>query len=759
MDLLMGLQSVFNSVRNILQRGKENDSSIKNFIGDIFGGTAAMLVALPSAIAFGLIIFAPLGAAFSGKAVIGGIMGTIAIGIVAPIFGGTKRLVSAPCAPAAAVLSVFASELINRGSIPFDVIPVYIALVAFLAGIFQIIAGNLGGGKFIKYIPYPVVAGYLSGVGVLIICGQLPKLIGIPKDISLWHAILQPGVWRWESLIIGCITIVAMFIAPKLIKGIPATIIALITGIICFFGISFINPQLLDGSHNPFIIGAVSVSIPDLYNAFTHQWSSLAFIDPAVVGFSLVPALTLTILLSIDSLKTCVVLDALTQTRHNSNRELIGQGLGNIASAALCGIPGSGTMGATIVNLNSGAKTKFSGVFVGIAALFVMLLLGSLIAWIPLAALAGILIVVGYRMVDIKSLSLLKHHSTRFDFFVILAVIVSAVSFSLLSAAGVGIAFAIVLFLREQIRSSVIRKKFLGNQTFSKKVRLLDELEILAKHADESIVLQLQGQLFFGTTDQLLSELDPYLVQCKYIILDMRRVQSVDYTAVNMLKQVLARMTKHNGYLIFASVPLSLPSGQNVRKYFKNLGLIETENLKFFDDIDSALEWMEDEIIKEATTGIVHADKVFDLSEIELFRDFSNEALKTVSSCMKEQIYEAGDTIFGVDVSNQESDEIYFIKKGVVKIILPLSGGLTYHLASFTKGSFFGDMSFLDKAKRSANAIATEQVILYILSREEFDKVTKEYPEIAGEFFEQLALVIAKRLRQNNIELKTLQEN
>ena len=750
---------VFSSLKKLFGGGNENNSIMHNLIGDVFGGTAAMLVALPSAIAFGLIIYAPLGAAFSGKAVIGGIMGTIAIGIIAPVFGGTKKLVSAPCAPAAAVLSVFVSELIHKGTIPLDVIPLYITLVSFLAGVVQLIAGNLGGGKFIKYIPYPVVAGYLSGVGVLIVIGQVPKLLGLPKEASSVHGVMQLNIWRWESIVIGVFTIVVMIFAPKIIKAIPASIVALLSGVLCYFGISLINPLLLSSTQNPFIIGAVSVSIPDLYNAFTHQWGSLSLIDPAVITYSLVPILTLTVLLSIDTLKTCVVLDALTQNRHNSNRELIGQGLGNMVSASLCGIPGAGTMGATIVNINSGAKTKFSGVFVGIAALFVLLVLGSLIAWIPLAALAGILIVVGYRMVDKKSFALLKHHSTRFDFFVILAVIISAVGFSLLTAAGVGIAFAIVLFLREQIRSSVIRKKFFGNQMFSKKIRLSDEVAILEKRGHESIILQLQGQLFFGTTDQLLCELDPYLKQSKFILLDMRRVQSIDYTAVNMLKQILARITKRSGYLMFASVPMSLPSGQNVKKYLKNLGLIETENLKFFDDLDSALAWTEDEILREENYLSMHADKVLELSEIELFKDFSHDALKNLAACMVEKSFKPEELIFGVDTPEAESDKMYFIKKGTVKIVLPLSGGLTYHLSSFTKGGFFGDMAFLDKGKRSANAVADGHVILYILSRGKFNELSTEYPEIAGKFFEKMALVISRRLRQNNIELKALQEN
>ncbi|MCK9211137.1 MAG: SulP family inorganic anion transporter, partial [Ignavibacteriaceae bacterium] len=151
----------------------EKKISLDNLLGDVLGGTAAMLVAIPSAIAFGLIIFAPLGTEFSGRAAIGGILGTVTMGLFAAIFGGTKKLISAPCAPAAAVLSVFVSEMLHKGTIPSDAIPIYITIVSLLSGVVQLLIGKLGGGRFIKYIPYPVVAGYLSGVGVLIFFGQL----------------------------------------------------------------------------------------------------------------------------------------------------------------------------------------------------------------------------------------------------------------------------------------------------------------------------------------------------------------------------------------------------------------------------------------------------------------------------------------------------------------------------------------------------------------------------------------------------------
>lgn len=751
-----------NQTREVLQEGsknlpgKEGKSGKENITGDIFGGTAAMLVALPSAIAFGLIIYAPLGQEFAGRAALSGILGTIALAIIASLFGGTQRLVTAPCAPAAAVLGVFVLEATKSGHISAEFIPIYITFIALVSGGIQLVIGKVGGGKFIKYIPYPVVAGYLSGVGVLIFIGQLPKFLGITEKVNFWGALYGFHLWSWESIVVGAVTILVMVYSPKLTKKIPAAIIALTSGIVSYFVLAFFNPALGTLEKNPYVIGAINASAGDILGLFSMQWSMIPKMDFGQLGLAIFPALTLSVLLSIDTLKTCVVLDALTYSRHNSNKELIGQGLGNLAAGIACGIPGAGTMGATLVNMNSGARTSRSGLFVGISALLVLLLLGSFVAWIPFSALAGILLVVAVRMVDKKSLALLKNKTTRFDFVCILAVVISAIVLNLIAAAGVGIALAILLFLREQIRSSVVRRKVFGNQTFSKKIRTQSQIEVLHAKGDRTIIVELQGQLFFGTTDQLFIEIEPYFSKCKFVIMDMKRVQSVDFTAVNMLKQIQARIKSSGGHLIFTSLPLSLPTGQNVKSYLEDLGLWETESLKFFDSIDTALGWAEDEIIKEEIKEEVKPDQALNIDDFEFFKGLSAAAINTLRSTLREAEFKSGETIFE---AGEESDEIYFIRKGMVKIVLPLAGGAHYHIASFTRGIFFGDMSFLDKGTRSANAMADGDVELYILSRTKFDEAVSESPEIGVLFFERMAKTISSRLRQSNIEIQALQES
>ncbi len=725
--------------------------------GDILGGLTAMLVALPSAIAFGIIVYSPLGSQYAGKAAVAGMIGAVALGLIAPLFGGTPRLITAPCAPAAAVLSVFVAQLVNGGAIPLNAIPFYVALVALLAGIVQFLAGRFGGGKFIKYIPYPVVAGYLSGVGILILLGQLPKFLGLPKGINLLQGILQPAVWNGASMFVGIVTISAMLLAPRFLKLIPAAIVALLSGIGAYFALAISNPALLTLTDNPLIIGHISSSGMEALQTAMNQWTYLGGIDARGLAMLLVPFLTLAVLLSIDTLKTCVILDVITQSRHNSNKELMGQGLGNIASSLAGGIPGSGTMGPTLVNVASGGQTRLSSVFAGVFAGLVLLLLGKLMAWIPLGALAGVLIVIAVRMLDKNSLQLLKHRSTIFDFLVILAVVISAVSMSLIVAAGVGTALAIVLFLREQIRSSVVRRKFFGNQKFSKKRRITAELSILESHGKGTIICELQGQLFFGTTDQLFTELESHLAQCSFVVLDMRRVQSLDFTAANMLKQIHNRLKEKQGYLVLASIPLNLPTGRNIKAYLATLGFTETGmNLKFYPDLDSALEWVEDEIINTSSGAGKKALHALTLPDFEFFSGFPATAMEKLSETIAEKSFHAAEKIFSM---GDKSDQIYFVRKGAVKIGLPLAGGITHHLLTLSRGDFFGEMSFLDKGTRSAEAVAVNEVMLYVLSRNQFKKISEVHPEIAGIFFERLAYAISQRLRLTNIELMALEEN
>ncbi len=726
----------------------------KTLAGDFWGGLAAMLVALPSAIAFGVTIYAPLGASAAAQGALAGILGAMALGLIAASLGGAPRLISAPCAPAAAVLAAFAIERLQAGSDAVSIM-LMLTVLGLMAGLLQVAFGALRLGKLIEYMPYPVVSGYLSGVGLIIIGSQVPKLLGAGKDMTLWPALAAPAQWNLASLAIGVVTAGVMLAAPRFVKRVPAAILGLLAGVLAYLGLGLADVVPLSTAANPLVVGPLSTGEgAGFLDALLGRWQAASALDVHTLALLVFPALTLAGLLSIDTLKTCLVLDAMTRSRHQSNRELFGQGMANIGSALIGGMPGAGTMGATLVNLSSGAQTRLSGMFEGALALLAFLLLGALIAWVPVGALAAILIVIGARMIDRNSLHFLKSRATILDFAVILAVILTALFVGLIPASGVGILLAILLFVREQIGGAVVRRKLAGNQNFSKRVRPRQEMEILVERGDCAAICELQGSLFFGTANQLYAALEPELKTRDYLILDLRRVQTVDVTAAHMLEQVKDMLAERGGCLIFSQIPQKLPTGRDIRKYLDEVGLLKAgDAVRVFDEIDQAQEWVEDRIIKAAALELA-AETALALPDLELFRNRKAQTLAALEQHMEQRAFQAGEKIFA---RGDTGDELFLIRRGAVRILLPVSDTLSHHLGTFGRGAFFGEMAFLDGEPRSADAVAFSDVELYVLSRAVFDQFAEEHKKAALALMEGIASVLASRLRYTNAELRALE--
>ncbi|TXH02515.1 MAG: SulP family inorganic anion transporter, partial [Rhodocyclaceae bacterium] len=284
--------------------------------GDFWGGLAAMLVALPAAIAFGVTIYSAIGPSHAALGALAGIIGATVIGLIASVLGGTDRLISAPCAPAAAVLSAFAIELVRDG-MPAGNIVLMLLMLGILAGLFQVLFGFVGIGRLIKYIPYPVVSGYLTGVGLIIIGSQIGKLVGAEGG-NAWHRVLvSPWLWDWRALAIGGATIAAMLIGPTLTKRVPGTILGIAAGLATYFALAMQDPSMLQVADNPLIIGELGATGDGYFASITGRWHEIGDMRLAQVASLLGSALTLAVLLSVDTLKTCVVLDQMTRSRHD----------------------------------------------------------------------------------------------------------------------------------------------------------------------------------------------------------------------------------------------------------------------------------------------------------------------------------------------------------------------------------------------------------------------------------------------------------
>jgi SulP family sulfate permease len=717
-----------------------------------------MLVALPSSIAFGVLVYTALGPKYAGQGALAGLLGAAALGLVAPLCGRTPGLISAPCAPAAAVLSALVAALISGevgGGIAPAAIPSLLALTALFSAGLQFFYGLLGGGRLIKYIPFSVVSGYLSGVGVIIALGQLPKLLGLPPGTRLASGLISPELWRWQGLAVGLVAIGVMGLAPRFTRKVPAAILGLASGVLAYFAIALVSPGLLSLEGNALVIGAVPAS-GSVIGEMASRLGSLTALDLAAVKLVFFPALTLSVLLSIDTMKTCVVLGNLTRRRPDSDRELRGQGLGNLAAFAVGGFPGAGTLGPTLVNVTSGGRTLRSGLTAGGLVVLVLLFLGRLIAWVPVGALAGILLVVAWRMFDKSLLRLLRTPAGRLDLAVIAAVIVAAVAIDLIAAFGVGVALAVLLFVRHQIQTPVVRRKLYLDQFSSKTRRLPEERAILREQGSQGVFCELQGNLFFGTADQLLLQLEPELSARRYLLLDLRRVQSFDYTAAHLFEQVQLRLAERGGRLLFSGAPSGLLDKRDFGHY---LGELEDPALGggvlIAETLDSALEWIENRILEAEGAAKAGEEKPLELKDIYLFREFDATTLAALAGCMREMSAEPGQRIFAV---GDPGDELYLVRRGSVRLLLPLEGGKRHHLATLGSGDFFGEIAFLDHGFRSVDVEAKERTELYVLHRRQFDARSLADPTLGVRVFTRIALTVAERLREADATLRLLEE-
>ncbi|MBF0340661.1 MAG: SLC26A/SulP transporter family protein [Magnetococcales bacterium] len=719
--------------------------------GDVWGGVTAMMVALPSAVAFGVTIFAVIGPEFVPFGALAGIIGTFALGIVASTLGGTDRLITAPCAPAAALLSAFALGLVQQETAPLTVV-LMVTVMSILTGAFQVMIGMLKVGNLIKYIPYTVVSGYLTGVGMTIIGSQIPKFLGVTNGAQWWKALITPASWDYRALAIGGTTALVMAFGPRLTKAVPGTILGILSGLLVYFIAAAFDPALMTLENNHLVIGSLGSVGGGFLDSIMNRWNEIGDLRLSQLAKLFGSALTLAALLSIDTLKTCVVLDQMTRSRHDSNRELVAQGVANMFSSAVGGVCGAGQMGSTLVNLVSGAQTRISGIVEGIAALIAALLLNSFISWIPVASLAGILIVVGIRMIDKEPLLFLKSRDTVFDFAVVAAVVVVALTVSLIGASATGVLLSILLFVREQVGGSVVRNRYSIHEFPSRRVRSEEDTQVLDQLGGRAVVYELQGSLFFGTTYQFYTALEPDLKTAEYIILDFRRVTSMDVTAAHTLHVIQESLKERNANLLFSDMRTS-SSGRDLKEFLDQTGITTHANTLMFPGVEAAIEWVEGALLAEVGYNQNADQTPLLLHEIDVFKSHAEETLQDLTSCITERSLKAGELIYKY---GQPGNEIYFVRKGCVNVQAFLSDNRLHHLSTIGRGDFFGGLSFLDGKPRSNEALVVEDVELYVLSRESFLKIAEQHKRLAINILTALTRTLTVRLRNADNKLRML---
>lgn len=499
-----------------------NGLHFNNIRGDIYGGLTAAVVALPLAMAMGVA---------SGVGPIAGMYGAIFVGLFAALFGGTPAQVSGPTGPMTVVMA--AIFLQYTGMFPDD--PVQGAALAFtvvmLGGIFQIAFGLLKLGKYIELVPHPVVSGFMSGIGVIIILLQFGPLLGHATDskpiIAAQNIPAYISSVDMNSLILGLIALIVVYGVPKFLPKVnrlcPSPLLALVAG-------TFAYLLLFPAGSTP-IIGEIPTGFPE-------------FMYP-VIEFDLMlqmiaSGLTLAGLGAIDSLLTSLVADNVTRTLHNSNRELIGQGIGNTIAGMFGGLPGAGATMRTVVNVKAGGRTPISGALHAVILLAIVLGAGSLASDIPKAVLAGILIKVGTDIIDWDYLKRLKY-APKAGILIMATVLIITVTIDLLLAVGIGMVMASFLFMQRITDMQIASMKTIskpGDGTLYERALSEEETEILNQTNGDIMLFHMSGPMSFSSAKAIVRR-HAGTIGYKVMLLDLSDVPSIDFTTSRALEDII----------------------------------------------------------------------------------------------------------------------------------------------------------------------------------------------------------------------------
>lgn len=517
--------------------------STSNIKGDIFGGITAGIVALPLALAFGIQAFGGIDdPAASSMGALAGLVGATLLGFFASLFGGTHSQISGPTGPMTVITASLISGAWVSSSGNFSAVLIAMSMAGMLCGLFQILFGIIRIGKYVRYIPYPVLSGFMSGIGVIIILQQIYPIIGSKSPVAVVDMLINfpqtmaAGV-SVPALLLGLATIVIIQLFPKVTTKVPSTLVALVVVTIASL---FCN---LDAK---LTIGDIPAGLPMPF--FAKEGLSLEGLDwLALINAALVPGLTLAGLGSIDTLLTSVVADNITKTKHNSNKELIGQGIGNAMAGLFCGISGAGATMRTVVNVKSGGRSQISGMVHSLFLLAILLGLGSLVKYVPLSVLAGILITVGWGIIDFKGFKDLAK-VPRADAFVLIVVFLMTVFVDLLTAVGIGMVIACVLFMKRF--SDLVEASYQTQELsdFDKNQAWNDEKGLTNEMLSHIYIQRLDGPIFFGSITRFNEVMHQIPESANVVIIRMKRVSFMDqsglYAMETAIKDLQARGVK-----------------------------------------------------------------------------------------------------------------------------------------------------------------------------------------------------------------------
>ena len=737
-------------------------SLLSNPRGDVSGGLSSAIVALPVAISCGVIAFAPMGADFAAYGALAGLNAAIFVTVIAALFGGSPLQISGPKSSLAVILASVMATLMVDPLMPEDpgmraaLAIVLTFLCVVMAGFIQGLFGLFRLGNLIKFVPMPVTAGFMNGLAVIIVISQLPLFIKA-KGFNLDLLLHEDVALRPKAAAVALITVAAMWLARLWLRRGGDALLAVAIGTGAYYAIGEIaGPAELGG-----VIGPIVQHMP-----YPRQLQNFAeaFRDPNfdLLFVGLVPsALVIALLGSIESLLSATAMDAHRVRRHDSNRELMAQGFAGVVSGIFGGLAGGGSAARSAASYDAGGRTRLASIVSALFFLLVVTVMGDFVARIPRAVTGGVLFVYAFRMVDgwtrqlVSKMGKLKGVSERrevaLNLLVVGLVTVLTVTTDLIVAIAVGFAVASFQFI-VHAGQAPIHRRLSGDRIQSKNARPIVDMDLLRREGAAIGIVEARGAIFFGSAERLAEQLEQMAETADWVIVDLRRVTEIDATGAHILRRFDRFLKRQEKTMVLSH----LTEDSHILGFLRDMEVVSHDmEARIFTDLDGALAWAENQLLTRfgAGTGI---GEELELADMEVLNGLSDEQLALLEATMTRETHGRGQRLFE---ERSPGDAMYFLAQGSVSVKGRVTGGAReVRFAGIGPGVVFGEMAILGEIPRTASIDADSQVICYKLTRDDFEKLVHERPDLVIRLLLNLGRQSAHRLELTSAEVRALAE-
>lgn len=716
------------------------------FGGNVRGGIASAVVSLGILLPLGILALSPLGAAAAPQGVRAAFVTAIVGGLVAAWVGGVEHPGSGPKTSAALIFAGFIATLLGDprvhgpDGLALDAILLMGATCVALAGALQVGFSLLRLGSAASFVPRPVVAGFMDGIAILIVVSQFETLLGFAHVAG--DAAAAGAGFTFGALAIGLAVALLCWALARRWPRAPWAVAGILAGTALYA----LCTSLLPGGAFGGLLGAPDATFAPPLVLAVRSYPQLVPLVLAHAGSLVTTAIVLALIGSLDALLSAVAVDTRLHTRHDSNRLLLGLGLANLASAAAGGLPVVTSSAIQLAGHDAGGHGRATGVICALVLLAIALVLGPLLAYVPVAATAGVMLVVAIGLLDqwSKSLAMQLRGGSRdrdaiFNLAIAGTVCVITIVYGFVVGIVVGVVLAAALFVHEMNRSLVRSVGSLATRG-SRRIWPVAAGTALRASGDAVRIVELEGAVFFGTAQRCEGDLTRVARDARFLIVDVRRVTMIDASGAFVLDRLATRLQRRGARMVLAGIAPRDRRARALRAY----GVQQLGERVWYPDSDRAIEAAERAVLAESGIPIVAQE--LPLAELSLVEGMDEAQCAATAGYLTRLELAAGQILFH---RGEPGDRLYVLAKGSVSILADMTAGVSaaHRLASFAPGVIFGETAMLDGGGRSAGAAADEASVVYELTRADLDAIREREPQLAGLLLLNVARQVSARLR------------